>query len=167
MDREGTTSQASCRLAQTPALWRSVQVQFAQPHQAMAAQHDLDKKQLQGPESPDLSFESLLERSESLVCSSLISLPGMSGAFLTVEFAYPQGPAVSMHHGHSSALESFEDTPQFLPLPIRACCSTWLRRALALLRKARIKESCASGRMYITKHRNQSTPVCVMWGDVG
>lgn len=47
MDREGTTSQ----------------VQFAQPHQAMAAQHDLDKKQLQG----------------------------MSGAFLTVEFAYPQG----------------------------------------------------------------------------
>eukprot|EP00913_Durusdinium_trenchii_P032622 g30536.t1 len=47
MDREGTTSQ----------------VQFAQPHQAMAAQHDLDKKQL----------------------------AGMSGAYLTVEFAYPQG----------------------------------------------------------------------------
>lgn len=47
MDREGTTSQ----------------VQFAQPHQAMAAHHDLDKKQL----------------------------AGMSGAYLTVEFAYPQG----------------------------------------------------------------------------
>jgi len=43
MDREGTTSQ----------------VQFAQPHQAMAAQHDLDRKQL----------------------------AGMAGAFLTVEFA--------------------------------------------------------------------------------
>eukprot|EP00439_Symbiodinium_sp_Y106_P036120 s3989_g4.t1 len=56
MDREGTTSQ----------------VQFAQPHQAMAAQHDLDKKQLQG----------------------------MSGAFLTVEFAYPQGPAKRADLGH-------------------------------------------------------------------
>jgi len=50
MDREGTTSQ----------------VQFAQPHQAMAAQHDLDKKQL----------------------------AGMSGAFLTVEFSYSQGYGV-------------------------------------------------------------------------
>eukprot|EP00434_Breviolum_minutum_P028870 symbB.v1.2.025534.t1/scaffold2483.1/size114807/8 len=49
MDREGTTSQ----------------VQFAQPHQAMAAQHDLDKKQL----------------------------AGMSGAYLTVEFAAHQGYA--------------------------------------------------------------------------
>eukprot|EP00931_Biecheleriopsis_adriatica_P077498 TRINITY_DN5104_c0_g1_i1.p1 TRINITY_DN5104_c0_g1~~TRINITY_DN5104_c0_g1_i1.p1 ORF type:complete len:398 (-),score=99.14 TRINITY_DN5104_c0_g1_i1:39-1121(-) len=43
MDREGTNSQ----------------VQFAQPHEAMAAQHDLDRKQL----------------------------AGMQGAFLTVEFA--------------------------------------------------------------------------------
>jgi len=47
MDREGTTSQ----------------VQFGQPHQAMAAQHDLDRKQL----------------------------AGMSGAFLTVEFAPTAG----------------------------------------------------------------------------
>mmetsp|Transcript_1630 Transcript_1630/g.2851 ORF Transcript_1630/g.2851 Transcript_1630/m.2851 type:complete len:389 (-) Transcript_1630:17-1183(-) len=50
MDREGTTSQ----------------VQFAHPHQAMAAQSDLDEKQL----------------------------AGMSGAYLTVEFAPTQGYAV-------------------------------------------------------------------------
>ena len=72
MDREGTTSQATCEAARsriyiyiylsiylyihTHTCFHAVllllvlvyQVQFAQPHQAMAAQHDLDKKQLAG-----------------------------------------------------------------------------------------------------------------------
>merc|ERR1740127_380782 len=48
VDREGTTAQ----------------IQFEQPHQAVAAQHDLDRKQL----------------------------AGMSGAFLRVDFATPPSP---------------------------------------------------------------------------
>merc|ERR1719401_2234635 len=59
VDREGTTAQ----------------VQFEQPHQAIAAQHDLDRK----------------------------PLAGMSGAFLRVDFAAPPyDPAVAGRRGKSA-----------------------------------------------------------------
>ena len=100
-----------------------VEVQFAQPHQAMAAQHDLDKKQLQGS-----------EKLHALSCKVFnYKKPGMSGAFLTVEFAYPQGAKMRAHSEHQTSHPSsrMQDTHRFLPHRIRACYSIWQLRAWA------------------------------------
>merc|ERR1719436_2405624 len=64
------------------------QVQFGQPHQAIAAQHDLDKKQL----------------------------AGMSGAFLRVDFASsPYDPMVAAQMAAAAAHNPFATPPMMPP----------------------------------------------------
>mmetsp|Transcript_21369 Transcript_21369/g.34174 ORF Transcript_21369/g.34174 Transcript_21369/m.34174 type:complete len:378 (-) Transcript_21369:77-1210(-) len=84
VDRDGTTSQ----------------VQFEQPHQAMAAQHDLDRKQLAGMSGAFLrvdfaqGYDPLAQMAASAAFMPNMTMPGMGGMG-----GYPMAPSMAMAGG--------------------------------------------------------------------